>query len=374
MQKTDITIIGGGVVGLAIAREIAGKFGDVFLVERHDSFGQEQSSRNSEVIHSSIYYPQNYLKGQLCLRGNDLIYEIGKKYNVPLVNCGKLIVANSPEDEAALPELLETAKNNGAKGVRIVDAGEIARIEPKVRADAAIWCPASGVVDSHALMQYYEAHAIDQGANIVYGMNVYAIEKKQDSYLIVVQDKKGEESRFETRYLINAAGIGAGEIAHKVGIDQDEAGYRIHWHKGVYYRVMHGIEEMPKALIYPVPPESGSVGIHTCPDLAGGMRLGPHFYWSDELNYDVDDRYREVFFEQASRYLPTLKNSDMRPDMSGIMAAVQKPGESMKDFIIRHEEDKGFSNLINLVGMESPALTSSPAIAEVVRGILDEIA
>ena len=373
MQKTDITIVGGGVVGLAIANTLSQKYNDIFLVERHNSFGQEQSSRNSEVIHASIYYSKNSLKGKLCLRGNQLMYEICSQNNIPHTNCGKLIVANSDQDENELPGLLETAQENGARGVRIVDESEISKIEPKVRARSAIDSPSSGVVDSHSLMQYFEASAIDNGANIVYGQEVVAIEKKSDTYVVCVRDKQGEISHFETRILVNAAGLGAGEISEMVGIDQDQAGYRIHWHKGVYYRVIHRLEEMPKTLIYPVPPASGSVGIHTCPDMSGGMRLGPHFYWSDELNYYVDERFREVFMEQAGSFLPDLRDEEIMPDMSGIMSAVQTPEMPMQDFIIRHEEDRGFVGLINLVGMESPALTSSPAIAVMVMGIVEEI-
>ena len=136
---------------------------------------------------------------------------------------------------------------------------------------------------------------------------------------------------------------------------------------------MQGFEKFPRMLIYPVPPESGSVGIHTCPDLAGGLRLGPHFFWSDTIDYTVDDTYLDLFYQTAKQYLPFLNKEDLQPDMIGIMSAIQKPGENMRDFVIKQEIDKELPGFINLVGIESPGLTSAPAIGEMVAGMVGEI-
>lgn len=370
MEKVDITVIGAGVVGLAIASEIADFNQNIFVVERHLSFGQETSSRNSEVIHASIYYPQNSLKGSLCLEGNELIYEICKKNRIPHKNTGKLIVATNKKEEEVLPELLATALKNGAKGVRIVNKKEIEKIEPKVYASSAIWCPTSGVVDSHSLMQFFEYNAISNGVNFLYGSEVIAIQKYSNGYEIVLKNRDSSITKFKTNILINSAGLNSGNIAQMVGLDIDKLGYRITYHKGIYYRAIKKLELYPEKLIYPVPPYAGSVGIHTCPDLFGGMRLGPHFFWADCIDYSVDDSFRSLFYESTKSYLPFLEIDDIQPDMSGIMSSIQKPGENMKDFIIKNEAENGFPNFINLIGIESPGLTASPAIAKMLKNKL----
>lgn len=373
MEKVDITIIGAGVVGLAIAANVSDKSRNVFLVERHESFGQETSSRNSEVIHASIYYPRNSLKGKLCLEGNELLYELCKKYNIPHRNTGKLIVACNEEEEAQLPELLNTAMNNGAKSVRIISKDEVKKLEPNVEARGAILCPTSGIVDSHSLMRHYEAMAIEKGANIIYGIEVNSIDKIGDGYIIGYKDRRGDTGKFHTRLLINCAGLDSGKISELAGIKQDEAGYRIQLCKGIYFRVMHGIENFPKMLIYPVPPIHGHVGIHTTPDLGGGMRLGPHFFWTDKVDYTVDLSFREYFYESAKRFLPYLNIDDIQPDIAGYYPTRQKPGEGLLDFIIKHETERGLENFINLVGIESPGLTASPAIGRYVGRMLEEM-
>ena len=373
MEKVDIVIIGAGVVGLAVASYVARKGRNVLVIERHESFGQETSSRNSEVIHASIYYPQNFLKGKLCHKGNEMMYDICQKNNIPHSNTGKLIVAVNEDEEAVLTDLLELAMNNGAKGVRIVSHEEIKKLDPNVRAVAAVYCPSSGVVDSHSLMKYFETSAKESGVDFAYGVEVRSIKKSADGYIVGVRDTDGRSYEFSTRVLVNCAGLESGNVAQLAGIDIDKAGYRINYHKGIYFRVTHGFENFPRMLIYPVPPESGSVGIHTCPDLAGGLRLGPHFFWSDTIDYTVDDTYLDLFYQTAKQYLPFLNKEDLQPDMAGIMSAIQKPGESMKDFVIKHEIDKGLPGFINLVGIESPGLTSAPAIGEMVAGMVEEI-
>ncbi len=370
METTKITIIGAGVVGLAIAARLSAKYDSILVVEQHGSLGNETSSRNSEVIHAGIYYPANSLKGKLCLRGNDMMYEICRKNNIPHINCGKLIVATEDKEIGILPELLKKAKANGAKDVRIVDNNEIYEIEPKVTAKAAIYCPTSGVVDSHSLMKYFEAKAMNNDTSFAYNNKVIKIERLSDSYVVHTQDSTGYKSTFLTEILINSAGLHSDKICEMLGIETIQAGYKINYHKGIYYRVNHKTELFPKALIYPLPPEEGSVGIHTCPDIAGGMRLGPHFIWSKTLDYSVNDEFHDLFYRESSKYLPFLDPEDISVDSSGFMAAVQSPGEPMKDFIIKHEEERSLHGFINLVGIESPGLTASPAIAELVEKII----
>jgi L-2-hydroxyglutarate oxidase LhgO len=370
MEQTDISIIGAGVVGLAVAQAISKKYKNVLLIEKHSSFGQETSSRSSEVIHASIYYPKESLKGKLCLEGNEMMYDICKKNSIPHLNSGKLIVAVNDQEAGRLPALLETAKNNGAKGVRIISGEEVSQLEPNVFAKAAILCPTSGYVDSHRLMQYFEAAAINQGTTVVYNLEVIDIVKVNGSYKVRVLDKNFDSYTFNSKILINCAGLESGHISELAGIDIDKFNYRINYHKGIYFRAIHQLEKFPKMLIYPVPKVSGRVGIHTTPDMGGGMRLGPEFFYSDTVDYSVDETYHQYFYDFARRFLPFLKIEDLQPEGAGIMASVQKPGEPMADFVIRHEADKDLKGFINLVGIESPGLTASPAIGKYVNDII----
>lgn len=362
MEKTNITIIGAGVIGLSAAASISEWNNDVFLLEKHESFGRETSSRNSEVIHAGIYYPPASLKGKFSLDGNRRMYELCREYSIPYSNCGKLIVAVIPGEEAQLPALLELAQANGAEGVRIIGNDEIRKMEPNVTASAALYCPTSGIVDSHSLMKYFESKARDNGVQLSYHVEVTGIEKHGDGYVITVKDSDNALYSFESRVVINCAGLQADRIASLAGIDIDAAGYRLYYKKGIYYRVVRGLQHFPKMLIYPVPPAPGSVGIHTTPDLAGGMRLGPHDYWVEEIEYSVDNTHRQFVYDSVKPFLPFLGIEEIQPDTSGIHPKVQKPGEQMRDFIISDETDKGLPGLINLIGIESPGLTSSPAI------------
>jgi L-2-hydroxyglutarate oxidase LhgO len=373
MERIDVAIVGAGVVGLSVAASTAREGRSVFVLERHESFGQETSSRNSEVIHASIYYPPDSLKGRLCLEGNERMYLLAREQGLPLVNCGKLIVATDDAGAERLPALLGLAKGNGAKGVRIVGPDEIRRLEPKVRAVAAIHCPTSGVVDSHALMRLFSGRAADGGASFAYGHEVVALEKVLGGWVVVVRQPDGEEFRFEAKVVVNCAGLGAGRIAALAGLDVDALGYRIHPRKGCYFRVLRGLAELPEMLIYPVPPLDHTVGIHTCPDLAGGMRLGPHDTWDEEMDPRVDPGLQDLFFEACRPFLPTLRREDIAPDMCGFQAKRFGPGEPTRDFVIRHEVDNGCPGLVDLVGIESPGLTSSPAIGPMVAGIVDAI-
>ncbi len=372
MDNVDVLIIGVGVVGLSVAASLADGQLSVLLLERHDSFGRESSSRNSEVIHASIYYPPDSLKGKLCLEGNERMYALCQKHGVASRNCGKLIVAVTKEEEERLPGLLRTAEGNGAKGVKIVGPEEIARLEPKAKALAAIYCPTSGVVDSHGLMKHFANKALAGGAQFVYRHAVTALDKSGGGFVVRARQDNGDESAIGARLVINCAGLGAGEVASMAGLDVDTLHYRIHYRKGSYLRVMHGVGCLPSMLVYPVPPLDHTVGAHTCPDLWGGMRLGPHDTWAETLDYSVDESIRDTIFRSCKPFLPSLSMEDIAPDMCGFQAKRYGPGEPTRDFIIRHEADNGLEGLINLIGIESPGLTSSPAIGPFVARLAGE--
>ncbi len=372
MDNVDVVIIGAGVVGLSVAASVADGGRSVVLLERHGSFGQESSSRNSEVIHASIYYPPDSLKGKLCIEGNERMYALCAKHSIAHQNCGKLIVAVTEEEASRLPGLLKTARGNGAKGVRIVDPEEIARLEPKAKALAALYCPSSGVVDSHGLMKHFANKALAGGAQIVYRHAVAVLEKVRSGFVVRAKQDNGDESAIGARVVINCAGLGAGEVAAMAGLGAEALHYQIHYRKGSYFRVMRGLDKLPAMLIYPVPPLDHTVGVHTCPDLWGGMRLGPYDTWSDTLEYSVDENLRGTIFGACKQFLPSLSIEDIAPDMCGFQAKRYGPGEPTRDFVIRHEVDRCLQGLINLIGIESPGLTSSPAIGPFVARLAEE--
>lgn len=373
MEMTDITIIGAGVVGLSIASQVAGKNRNVILVERHSGFGQETSSRNSEVIHAGIYYPEGFLKAKLCVEGNVLLYQICKENGIPYKQIGKLIVAVNEKQAKDLDDLLEKGRRNGAENLKIISGKEVRELEPNITACAAILAPSAGIIDSHRLMKFFETKAKGAGASITYGCEVKSIEKTSDGYQVGVSDSDGETFFFATRILINSAGLESGNVAALTGINIDEAGYRIHYCKGEYYSIGSGKHSLAQRLIYPTPPAPGSVGVHTVPDLQGMMKLGPYDYYVDKINYDVDETNKELFYRAAKPFLPFVELEDLRPDTSGIHPKLQKRGEPMKDFVIVHEEKRGLPGLINLIGIESPGLTSSAAIGRHVSKMVEEI-
>ncbi|MGC8762932.1 MAG: NAD(P)/FAD-dependent oxidoreductase [Acidobacteriota bacterium] len=370
MERADVVVVGAGVVGLSVAASVAREDLAVLVLERHPSFGRETSSRSSEVIHAGIYYPPGSLKGRLCLEGNRRMYALCREFGIPHANTGKLIVAWTEAQESGLPALLETARTNGAEGVRLVDGAEMRRLEPRVAGRAALYCPTSGIVDSHALMRHFLAVAKERGALPVFGTEVAGLERTPGGWRVTAREKGGGTSSLLARLVVNCAGLQSGEVAALAGIDTDEARYRIHYRKGMYFRVARNTGQLPRMLVYPFPPEEATVGIHTVPDLAGGMRLGPYDVWSETVDYTVDEGLGDLFFEACRPFLPALRREDLLPDQAGIQAKRYGPGEKSLDFVIREESDRGLPCLINLVGIESPGLTASPAIGPYVAGLV----
>jgi L-2-hydroxyglutarate oxidase LhgO len=370
MERADVVIVGAGVVGLSVAASVAREDRTVLILERHPAFGRETSSRSSEVIHAGIYYPPGSLKGRLCLEGNRRMYALCRRHGIPHANTGKLIVAWTEAQEAGLPGLLETARTNGAEGVRIVDRAEMGRLEPKVAGRAALHCPTSGIVDSHALMRHFLAVAKDRGALPVFGTEVVGLDLGREGWTVTVREPKGGESSVLARVVVNGAGLESGRVAAMAGINVEEARYRIHYRKGMYFRVTRNLEAFPRMLVYPFPPQDATVGIHTVPDLAGGMRLGPYDVWSETVDYTVDEGLQDLFFDACRPFLPALRREDLVPDQAGIQAKRYGPGERSLDFVIREESDRGLPGLVNLVGIESPGLTASPAIGPYVADLV----
>lgn len=367
MEEIQITIIGAGIVGLAIAAELA-KDKQVYLLDKNETFGQETSSRTSEVIHAGIYYPPGSLKAKLCVEGNALLYELCERYGIGYKKLGKLIVATDEEEAEELGKLRQNATRNGVR-LELLSGQEVEKVEPKIKAVAALFSPFTGIVDSYGLMKCFATKAKENNAQIAYRARVIGIEKLANRYKVTVEDSAGNFS-FLTRILINSAGLNSDRIAELAGIDIMKAGYKLHYCKGEYFSLSRS---PTKRLIYPVPkPRAAGLGIHITPDLQGRVRLGPNAYYVGEIDYKVDERRKQEFYNGVKSFLPSIESDSIEPDFAGIRPKLQGPGEDLRDFVIRHEADRGLEGLINLIGIESPGLTASPAIARYVKAMVEE--
>ena len=370
-NRADVTIIGAGVIGLAIAVQLAKANRHVYVLEKNQNFGLETSSRHSGVIHAGIYYPQGSLKARLCVEGNQSLYELCRRYGIGHKKLGKLIVAAHEEESGELEAWLERGIGNGAPGLKLLSRRELKALEPNVEGVAAILSPSSGIIDSHALMHYFIAKAVEGGAQIAYQSQVVGIEKAADGYNVEVEDSGGSSS-FITGVLVNSAGLYSDKVAEMAGMDIDGAGYRLHYCKGEYFSLRRRPDTRVSRLIYPVPPSDiTGVGIHITSDLEGHVRLGPDIEYVDELDYSVDSRDQKLFCFSVRKLLPAIEYEDLAPEMAGIRPKLQEPGGEFRDFVIKDEANRGLPAFINLIGIESPGLTAAPAIAEYVGGVVE---
>jgi L-2-hydroxyglutarate oxidase LhgO len=371
-MDAEITVIGAGVVGLAVAAELSRHFSPVFVVEKHEKYGMETSSRNSEVIHSGIYYRPGSLKAILCREGRDRLYDYCREKEIPHRRCGKLIVAVREEELGILKDLLATARANDVTDGRLLDAGEANALEPNIRVTGAAFFPSSGIVDVHALMQSLENEAVIQGTEFVYNCEVTGLSVLPGGgFRTEILDADGQTFDFSSRYLVNAAGLFAEQIARMAGISGEE--YRTWFWKGEYFALLNGKHKLIDRLIYPVPElNTTGLGIHTTPDMAGRQKLGPNtiFLEDGREDYTVDPSHARDFYEKVKSFLPFLEPGDLTPDQAGIRPKLQRPGEPPRDFLIREESERGAPGLVNLVGIESPGLTAALSIGTYVRKLI----
>ncbi len=365
MDEVKITIIGAGVVGLAIAAELSLEHEDIVVLEKHEKFGQETSSRNSEIIHSGIYYPPNSLKAKLCVEGARLIYEYCEAHSIPYSKLGKLIIATNESELTNLKELYNTGIQNGAKGLRLIEKDEINKMEPNVNAVAALYSPSTGIINSHSLMSQLYRFANAFGVLFSFNTEVDFIERNKDGYVMGI---KNNGYKFFSPIVINSAGLFADYVAGLVGIDIDRTDYRLSYCKGSYFS--YAGKSPIKMLVYPVPDKDlTGLGIHATLDLGGRLRFGPDTEYVDAIDYRIDAGKRGLFYETAKKYIEGLDKEALNPDMAGIRSKIK--GDGIKDFVIKHEVDKGMEGFINLIGIESPGLTASLSIAKHVKNIVD---
>jgi len=362
-------IIGGGVVGCAIARALSSRWKDVFVLEALPKIGMGASSRNSGVIHSGLYYPPGSLKARHCLRGNQMTYEFCAAHGVPHRRTGKLVVASSRVEAEELVVLMKTGEANGVENMRIIDRDAIRAREPHVEGFQAIEIPSTGIVGSEELVKAYARIASDQGAHIVVHAKVEHLEPMRGG--IRVTSTAGE---IETRCLVNSAGLFADDIARMLG--SRIANHLIYPVRGEYCELVRSRQDWVRGLVYPLPhPEGVSLGVHLTKTIWGNVLVGPTArYVDDKNNYERDREPIEQFARGAKLLLPELEPSDLMPAYSGIRAKLTPPSQHgekrVADFII--ERDSQFPNVVQLMGIESPGLTSAPAIAEHVRDLVAE--
>jgi len=369
MEKVDCIVIGAGVVGLSIAMQMGKKFTDVVLIERHGTFGQETSSRNSEVIHAGIYYPEGSLKAKLCVEGKSLLYDFCNKNNIPYRKIGKLIIALSEDDRVLLESLKNKGNLNGLDDLEILTEKKVNELEPSISAPCAVLSPSTGIIDTHKLMKCLESIADKNGVMCAYGCEVKGIRKENGRYLIDITDIDGQLLTLSTEVLINSGGLASDLIAKMAGIDIKKNKYKQKYLKGEYFKITGKPAWFMKHLVYP-PPDAVSLGIHTVLDLQGQIKLGPSAFYTEEVNYDVDMQNAEEFYKATKPFLPFLKPEALSPDMAGIRPTLKGPADGFKDFIICHEVEKGLPGFINLIGIESPGLTSCLAIARFVETLI----
>jgi len=366
MERVEAVVIGTGVVGLAVARELAMAGIEVIALEAADMIGTGTSSRNSEVIHAGIYYPKGSIKALTCVAGKQMLYEYCAEKGVPHRRCGKLIVATNEAQQKTLEEIKAKAVANGVGDLTWLTPDEVRRMEPEVACTAALLSPSTGIIDSHSLMLAFQGDAEDRGAFLAFNAALESGRITEDG--IELEIGGAEPMALKTRFLVNATGLEAPATARKLeGINLDLLP-SAHYAKGNYY-TLAGARPF-KHLVYPVP-EPGGLGIHVTIDLGGQVKFGPDVEWIDEQNYDVDPRRSDKFYDAIRRYYPGLADGAIEPGYAGIRPKITAKGEPPADFVIQGPADHGISGLVNLLGIESPGLTASMAIA---KRVLDKLA
>ncbi len=369
-ERVGALVIGAGVVGLAVARALAQAGHDTLLVESEAGIGQGVSSRNSEVIHAGLYYPPGSLKARLCVRGRALLLDFCASHGVAHRLCGKLVVATGPEQHDALAQLQGRAQANGVP-VQAWSRQQAQALEPALDCSAALWSPHTGIVDSHALMLALHASLDAAGGSLALHTRVLGAQFQPGQPALVQLLSGGEALELQADWVVNAAGLQACMLAARFqGLPADQVP-RAHFAKGNYF----SLPGRPafRHLIYPAPVDTW-LGVHVTLDLAGQLRFGPDLQWLDDtrpetLDYSVDPGRAAAFEAAIRRYWPDLPAGQLQPAYSGVRPRIHGPGQPAPDFRVDGPAQHGVAGLVNLFGIESPGLTASLALAELVRGM-----
>lgn len=356
MEHIPCVVIGGGVVGLAIARCLS-EYLETCVLEKERLTATQTSARNSGVIHAGIYYPEHYLKSVFCLAGKHLLYRYCQDNHIHYQKTGKLIVANSEEEQLALEQLQHTAHKNGVF-LNFLERPMIRELEPQLRAAKALYSEESGIVDSYQLCQQLAYDVLENGSYITTQQQVTAARREGDEFIVEIN----HNDRVSCHYLINAAGLEAQAIAKMLGCHNIPPLYLC---KGQYFSYQ-GPSPFSH-LIYPLPMKNNQgLGIHATLDLAGQCRFGPDSEYIDEHDYSNNDSKKMQFLQAIKHYFPSVEEQRLQVDYTGIRPKLAGPNQAMQDFAIHNHTHHGVDNLINLYGIESPGLTSCMSIANYV--------
>jgi L-2-hydroxyglutarate oxidase LhgO len=367
MDSTEVVVIGAGVVGLAIARALAQAGRETLVLERHARPGEETTSRNSGVIHSGIYYPTGSLKARLCVRGRQLLYPFCQERGIAHRRCGKIIVAGELQIPALL-KLHRKAVENGVDDLTILDAVQVHELEPEVSCAAGLMSPSTGIVDVHELLLAFLGDMEARGGALVLHSELQSA-RAVSGGIVVSVGSAGVSSDVHCRWLVNCAGLNAAELLHRIeGYPRDRL-RTSYYAKGSYF-ACHGMQPF-KRLVYPMPNEAG-LGVHATLDMNGAVRFGPDVEWVEQPDYGVDAARADAFYTAIREYWPGIPEGSLRPDYAGVRPKLVGPGVAAADFEIETQADHGVAGLINLLGIESPGLTSSMAMGEAVTTMVED--
>jgi L-2-hydroxyglutarate oxidase LhgO len=365
MERVQCIVIGAGVIGLAISRELSRAGMEVIFVDKEISFGKETSSRNSEVIHSGIYYEKDSLMAKLCFEGNRLLYNYCNDHSISFNKCGKLIVSTSEEEDNELNNVKKRGLMNGVNDLSFVSAADISKIEPALVCRSGIYSPSTGVIDSHAYMSSLLRDSEDRGAVFAPSTRIDNITLLNDGFLLSTNDN-GFDS-IKCYILVNSAGLYATDVAASIKNFPSNFIPKPYYAKGNYFYLK---QKCPfQRLIYPLPVK-GALGVHLTLDINGLARFGPDIEWVDTIDYTVNEARVDLFYASIRRFWPDLKDESLYPGYVGVRPKIVPPSVGKQDFMIQSSYEHGINNLINLFGIESPGLTSSLAIAKYISNIL----
>lgn len=353
MSAAGVVVIGAGVVGLACAAELASRGRDVLVLERHEGPARETSSRNSGVVHAGLYYPTGSLKAQSCVEGRELVYERCARDKIQYRKVGKLIVATQDDERRGLHELYDRGLANGAGALRLIDEAELERLEPRLRARAALWSPETGIVDPHGLCDSYRRQALANGASFAWRTALVGLEPRGGGWRVRTAD-----ASVDCELLVNAAGLESDRVAALAGLDIDALGWRIHPCKGDYFTIASRLGAITTRLVYPLPQGAG-LGVHVTMDLGGAYRAGPDVEHVPAPRYDVDPQKSLRFADALRRFLPEIEAADLSPGYAGVRPKLAEPGGPFRDFVLEERP----AGLVHLIGIESPGLTAAESLA-----------
>ncbi len=365
-EAVECVVIGGGIIGLAVARALARAGREVLLLEKERWIGQDTSSRSSEVIHAGLYYPKDSLKARFCVAGRKALYDYCAERAVPHRRLGKLVVGVSEDETAALRRVVAHAEANGVDDLQWLDGAAARAMEPDLRCVAAFHSPSTGVVDSHALMLAYQTDAENAGATIV--LRAPVLEGRVTRHGFALEVGGIERMTLEAKIVVNSAGLYAPSLARRIAGIPAAAIPRDYYCRGVYF-TLSGRTPF-KRLVYPVPEHAG-LGVHLTLDMAGAARFGPDTEWIDGIDYTVDPKRGEKFYAAIRSYWPGLPDGALQPGYAGIRPKINSPTEPAADFMIAGPETHDVPGLVNLFGIESPGITASLAVADHVVSLID---